>query len=570
MSPRDEAQAALHAIVAGAKAADLESERLDFKTHHGGADGALRSVVDAVLCFANHLGGLVVLGVRDDVSGPYAIVGTDIAIAEARRRIYELTVPPLIATVEELLLEGKRLLLIEVPEGLDVSADTRGRAPRRLGTSCIPMSAAEQSRLRDERMGIDPSAAPTELGPADTDPAAMTAVRRRLSALTDSRSALARDADRDLLRALGVVHPRGRLNRAGALLLTELDDERMGVSYQYRATPAGEPRAVERLRPPLLLTFERALELVSARRVATPLTLPGGQQLQLEDFPDLAVREALANALMHRDYVLRQPVTIEHSPEVLVVDSPGPLVAGVTPDNILTHPSKPRNATLSKAFRTLGLAEEVGRGVDRMYREMIRSGRDVPLITSHPERVRVALTGGSPNTQIARFVATLPSDERDDTDTLLVLFLLRSRRSLDAANLARFAQKGVDEAEQVLRRLSSDAVRMIEPTRATVRRAHPSYRLRGDTLQTLGSAVPYQRRSTDEIDRKVVAHVREYGKITNKTVRNLFDVDVYRARAFLADLVERGVIEKTSPQQRGPGVEYGPGGCFPQRQQGRP
>jgi ATP-dependent DNA helicase RecG len=104
---------------------------------------------------------------------------------------------------------------------------------------------------------------------------------------------------------------------------------------------------------------------------------------------------------------------------------------------------------------------------------------------------------------------------------------------------------------------------MVEPTRQTVRRAHPSYRLRREVLKELGSAIPYQRRTVDEIDRKVMAHVREYGKITNKTVQNLLDVGIQRARGILADLVERGVLKKISPHERGPGVEYGPARRFP-------
>ena len=95
------------------------------------------------------------------------------------------------------------------------------------------------------------------------------------------------------------------------------------------------------------------------------------------------------------------PVTIEHSPEVFAIASPGPLVAGVTPGNILTHPSTPRNPALARAARVLGLAEEVGRGVDRMFREMIRSGRDLPKIESVVDLVRVTLLGGTANAQVA-------------------------------------------------------------------------------------------------------------------------------------------------------------------------
>jgi ATP-dependent DNA helicase RecG len=106
-------------------------------------------------------------------------------------------------------------------------------------------------------------------------------------------------------------------------------------------------------------------------------------------------------------------------------------------------------------------------------------------------------------------------------------------------------------------------VAMIEPTRGTFRRRYPKYRLREHAMRALGTAVRYRRRGTDELDRKVIAHVREYDRITNRTVRNLFDVDVNRARDILADMVQREILTKTSDAARGPSVEYGPGPKFP-------
>lgn len=88
---------------------------------------------------------------------------------------------------------------------------------------------------------------------------------------------------------------------------------------------------MERFTAPLLVAFERLMGLIHIRREMTPVSLPDGQQLQIDDFPELAVREALINGFMHRDYHLAGPVSVEHSPEVFVVSSPGPLVGGVTP-----------------------------------------------------------------------------------------------------------------------------------------------------------------------------------------------------------------------------------------------
>ena len=88
------------------------------------------------------------------------------------------------------------------------------------------------------------------------------------------------------------------------------------------------------------------------------------------------------------------------------------------------------------------------------------------------------------------------------------------------------------------------------------------YRLRGDALRALGTAVRYHRRTLDDIDRKIIAHVTEYGRVTNRTVQNLFDIDVYKARDILADLKQRQILVRTSQQERGPTVEYGAGSKF--------
>jgi ATP-dependent DNA helicase RecG len=526
-------------------------------------------IADAALCFANSSGGVIVVGVADRVAGAEALRGTTLDADAVRKRVYELSRPPLTVDVWDETFRGARLVFVSVPQSPEIHSDPQGRAPRRLGRECVPMDPSEQMRLREDRLGIDWSARRSELDVASLSVAALEQARSLLGKFADDRRRLAKLATPELLRTLGIVDAQGHLLNAGAVLFGE-PSTGAPIVYQYQATPGGEPKSIERLDEPLVLAFQRAMALVQARLNATPVNLPNGQQIQVEDFPTLAAREALANAAIHRDYHLRAPVNVVHSPELLVVTSPGPLVAGVTPDNILTHPSKPRNPCLMNAARVLGLAEEVGRGVDRMYREMISSGRDIPRIESFHDHVRVSLTGGRANTQIARFVAQLPEQERDDTDAMLVLFRLCSVRTVSANDVAPILQKNPGEAESALRRLASDAIAILEPTRQSARRSHPTYRLRGDVLKALGAAVPYQRRTVDEIDRKVIAHVQEYGKITNRTVQNLLDVGLNRARDILADMVERRILRKTSPHERGPGVEYGPGARFPASRKRKP
>jgi ATP-dependent DNA helicase RecG len=525
-----------------------------------------KALVEATLCFANAAGGNTVVGVRDRPGGPDAFVGAALEVGALKQRIFELTDPPLAIDIEAIDFRGVRLLVIRAPESPEIHADTQGRAPRRINKECVNMSPAEQIRHREDRRGVDWSAAASEREPAEVVSRALGVARELLAHHpVPERQTLARLGDDDLLRALGALRRDGALSRAGEVLFCATPDGSARLVYLYRETPAGEVTDSRRFADPLLVSYERVMDLVQARRRITPVTLPRGQQIAIEDFPNLAVREALTNATIHRDYQLSGAVTISHSPQTFEISSPGPLVAGVTPDNILTHDSKPRNAMLAKAARVLTLAEEVGAGVDRIYREMIFAGKDPPLIDSTPERVLLTLTGGAPNTRIPHFVMQLPAEEHTDVDTLLVLYRLCHRQTVSASDMAPLLQKQPESAQVTLHRLADDRVGVIEATRGTARRLYPKYRLREHAIRELGTAVRYNLRSVDQTDRRVIAHVREYHAITNRTIRNYFDVDVNRARDILADLVKRQILVKTSEAKRGPGVTYGPGPKFPPR-----
>jgi ATP-dependent DNA helicase RecG len=352
------------------------------------------------------------------------------------------------------------------------------------------------------------------------------------------------------------------------LFARRAEAEPASIVYQYRRVSGGEPDTVLHLEGPLLPAVERLLEAVELRLVQTPVNLAGGQQVAVQDFPVAAVREALVNAVVHGDHRTGRPVHVEHSPEWLTVTSPGPLVAGVTPENILRHPSRARFRLLFSAFRHLGLVEQVGAGVDRMYREMLRFGRNPPRISEDRDQVSVTFIADEPNIRIARFVNALPAADRDDLDVLLVLSLLRRRRSVGAPAAATEIQRPVADAQALLRRMSEGEVALIEPTAGSAHRRQPNYRLRGQVLAQLGPAVAYHRAPAIERDRKIVEHLAEYGSINNRTVQNLFDVDVYRASAVLRDLVDREVVVRTSEQTRGQAVRYGRGPAFRQSRPG--
>lgn len=556
----------LQQVRGGASPHKLESFTLDFKLEKASFKETASDLAEACVCFANASGGTLIVGVRDRPGGTDAFIGCETDRGALRTQIHNLTQPHLLVAIEEVTVGDKRLLVIEVPEGVEVYATTQGAYRQRWRDECLPMAPADVARLSDERKGDDWSAGPSQSSVGDIDATALERIRELLKIAGD-RGRLSASTPQELVGKLGLLRDDGTLTRAGEILLVENAPcaPHELLVYQHRKTQSGEADFSRRWSGPLVNCFAEALEVIGARLTITPVTLRSGQQLSVEDFSSIALREALANALIHRDLRENRPVQVQHSPSSLEISSPGPLVSGVTPENILTRGTKPRYPLLAKAFNNLGWGEYLGQGVNRMFREMARNGRPLPEIKSDPERVDVKFRGDPPNTHVARLVAELPAHLKDDTDTLIILLTLCTRKSVTAQQISPLVQRGTTEAEESLRQLSQSEVELVEPTAGTRTRRHPNYRFRGEVLARLGPAVTYHSHSSSEVDKKIVAHVHEYESINNAAIQRLFDIDVYAARDILQSLVGREILTRTSTQTRGKAVRYGRGPRFPEK-----
>lgn len=550
-------------------AASLESQSLDFKRPADNARRTLELLADAAVCFANAHGGTIVLGVDDKATTrAAALIGVEpsMTIDAIRKGVFERTRPSLTVSAYEHFEAGVRLVVIQVIEGIELYANAKGLATKRLGTECLPFTPEQQVEVRRARGQLDWSAETVDLSVKDLSQAEFERVRRLLRSA--GREELAEQRDRPLLEAMRLIDQRGRVTNAALLLLGSEELLRDALpshsyTYQYRSSPGSEASHAVRANRPIPAAVDSLLELVDARAVARPLNLSGGIQLSLADYPTRAVREVVVNALVHRAHPSVGAVDLEHSPERLSVQSPGGLVAGVTPENILTHPSTPRHRLLGEAVALLRLAERTGQGIDRAYREMLRVGKSPPVIEDDGLRVRATLPGGIGNDAFVRFVRGLPDATSGDVEVLITLALLRSTPTIDAPRLASAIQRTATEAQDVLGRLADGDRGLLEATRRTLRKPFPSYRLRNEPLAALARAVSYRRRTTDQIDEKVIEHIQEYGFVTNRTMQRLFDVELYPARNLLNDLRDRSILEKLGTARGGRGVKYGPGSKFP-------
>jgi hypothetical protein len=144
-------------------------------------------------------------------------------------------------------------------------------------------------------------------------------------------------------------------------------------------------------------------------------------------------------------------IDISHSPDGLVVASPGDLLPTLQPDRLLRE-STQRHRVLSREITRLRIAEGAGMGFDRVYRSLAAAGKDPPQIQVGP-RFTIVVPGGQGDRAFARFLRSPDFPEprlAADLDVLLALSGLRTRSSVTATTLAPRIQRDEGFTEQVL------------------------------------------------------------------------------------------------------------------------
>ncbi len=567
---RQTALDAIARVAAGARAADVEDETVDFKEEAGTVlRGRTRTSIDPrhapaaeslaieVACLANsRAGGILVVGVDDQGSGPTTLVGTFLDLGWLRERIWSLTSPHYsVDEIEEITSFGPRLYLINVPPALE-EIRAGGKLRMRRGTDCVEVSGDDARRLLEDRRGFDWTAEPSGVRLSAADPVALRSARRRYQ----ERRGAAPDSDRELTSRMGVLLDDSddpELNRAGALLLATFEPQVSQLQLLI-TDMEGLPSRQHLLRAaPILPILDEALALLDT--VAFPESQPvivSGTRRELRPVPDAAYREALVNAIMHRDYQLDRLTIVAiatGSPSsAFKVRSPGGLPANVSIGRLLATPSRPRNESLARALRALGVAEREGVGITTMYRTMLRDGHPPPEIIEDAGDIVVRLAGGRPDVGLRAFFDEMESrDERLGRDAAAVIAVRELLRStpLRPEELAVAAQRTVGGALETLAALEQVGVleRLLNRSR--------SFRLTHAARAQLGPRVDYRRSTLDEHWALVRAFLDEDREISRDDAMRLLGVTPDRASRILGQLLRGGRLALAGPR-RGRAVRY--------------
>ena len=364
-------------------------------------------------------------------------------------------------------------------------------------------------------------------------------------ARTGGDKVLANLSDVDLLGALDLLGGPVGLT-VGALLLFGREQviraKLPAYEVGFQELEGIEVRASAVGTIPLLRAMVELFDRVKARNPEEEIQV-GLFRVPLPRFADDAVRELIANALVHRDYSARGPTLVEIRESGLSVSNPGGLLEGITVSNLLTAPPRARNPCLADAFKRAGLVERTGGGVNRAFLSQLMVGRPVPDYgRTNGNSVVVRLRAGPADRELAGYVAEARrAGQEFSLEDLLVLHEVRTERRIASARASELFEVGEREARDVLNRLADRGL-----LEARGRTRGRTYHLAASLYRRFGELAQYVRvRGFDQVQQEqmVLTFVDRHGSIARCEAADLCQVDSERASRLLRRLRDQGRLE---------------------------
>ena len=245
------------------------------------------------------------------------------------------------------------------------------------------------------------------------------------------------------------------VSRRQLLLDAELIDDREHVTYAALIV-LGEPHAVARhlaqaetifkyrsrsatipyeqrveFKQGFLLYFDKLWENINLRNAVFQYT-DGLLRFEIPTINEAVAREAILNAVTHRDYRLSGSIFIRQLPKRLEIVSPGGLPPGITVENLLWRQA-PRNRRLAEVFAKCGLVERAGQGANRMFEQSIRESKPLPDFSDSDDyQVSVVLNGEVGDENFLRFLEAVGRETASSftTEHLLLLDLIHREQAV--------------------------------------------------------------------------------------------------------------------------------------------
>lgn len=342
-----------------------------------------RSVLGYVVALANENGGKLILGVKENKSVPHQITGTKAWEGSEGKLAEDIYRDLHVRVVTEVLHDGpNRVLVIHIPSrpvGKTMKLDDIPLM--RVGEDLLTMSDEQLFRILQEQEPDFSAKICEGLNLGDLDQGAIERMKEKYSVKHGNPSFKGKSTEQVLsdLRLMS----NGRLTYAALILLGKRKAiqhylPQACVTWEFRFSEGQITHDFrENICLPLFLGIDHIWNLINGKNGRIPIR-EGAYINDLLVFNEEVNREALLNAIAHRDYSVTSEVLIKQYPRKMIINNPGGFPKGVTIENLLTVSSTPRSRLMAEVLEKTGLVERSGQGIDKIYSYTLSEGKAMP------------------------------------------------------------------------------------------------------------------------------------------------------------------------------------------------
>ncbi len=506
-----------------------------------------------VVAFANNKGGFLFIGIVDDSKE----INKDFIYDEKKvfdliHQVQDRTEPTITLIPHKINVEGKNLLVLEIPFSTQLHRTSRGEFLIRSNDGNRPIEPYEMATIMSEKGLIVYDQKTWHISGEWID-------EKRLSNLVDMIEAKNADSPyldkskEDLLDSLGMTK-----DEDGEPLPTTTGLLFIGNQTALRELPYYEVKYIHYFSDGTYKPYEYKGNIVEVAKACFAQLRAEIKQKEyvfglfreyVEDYSEIVIRELLINALAHRSLSRQQIVEIRKYDDgrYLEIESPGTFPEGITVENYLRK-TNPRNPNVMDILREIGLAEKAGSGFDKIFTDLLKKGKSLPK----PEE--------TDNSVIFRIKADVVSEKLIELsllyenqvgkgmklDELLVLSEIVNHKQIKISELLNKPNISHYRLQSILDKLCD--LEFIEPSGKT---SGKSYILHVSKRKNMDDKIEYVKTKKQEKARQkeaILRYLDSIDTINNSEARQLLNLpekDRAKVSRLFAELVDENAILKT-------------------------
>ncbi len=384
-------------------------------------------ILKTIIGFCNHNGGKIVIGVSDsgDIVG-LSENGIQNALEYLEKAIYEASHPTIIPRVYSQRFEDKSLLIIEVSSGMSKPYFRKSEGVEkgtyvRVGRSTMRATPDMIDELRWQSSGLNFETLPNYR--AKKEDLELSKIQYFLDHRKNLGEAELNDTTLLAYQLLIDEHSKLYPTHVALLLFGKRPQffisEAMIICSHFEGISGRNTLATIDCEGDLFEQYRQALSFILSR-LSKAFKISGTVRNQKLEIPEVAIREALLNAIIHRNYHIKAPIKVAIYENRLEIHSPGGFPGPLDPKNLKAGITYLRNPVLCKIFRERGMVEKLGSGLITIFESYKKENLADPQIVEGENYVKSILP---------RYSRT--KDKTIENQELSKLFALSTEISID-------------------------------------------------------------------------------------------------------------------------------------------